>query len=580
MKTMKTLRKLFIILSGVVCAAACNLDRIPVDRLTADSVFSDPQAYQTWVNECYTLFRGQSALQEDADDFIDCDPCDVVAGTRSPYTQKWDWSMLKHINYLLENISKCSDEEIAASCEAQGLFFRGLFYFEMARKFGNLPYITNTIGMQNKELMYANPIPQDYVIDAAILDMEAALDGLPAELSAAPTVVTQWVALGYIARAALYEGTLLKYQGEAKADYEEYLKTAEQACRRIMESGLFSVYRDKSWTDDNAYRNLFVMETMPSSEALLVQLFDTNTLPSGIQAAFTGLRTGATRRFINHYQLADGSSVSTRSGWRNANFFTEGEGRDPRLRQTILFPGCKEVSDNKEIRNQLQSLTGYEPIKYRRGPAGTAFNSCLPIMRYPEILLMYAEAKAELGTLTAEDVEATLNLIRARVGMPGVDMLKVNAAPDALMASYYPNVTGRNKGIILEIRRERTIELALEGLRLWDMLRWHEGAQLGNNSGAMQGIYLSSAGLVDMTGNGSPDFELYSGTPTQDLVPAYSLGEEVFLSNGSFGYVTPFAEEKLPEEPWDEDCDYLWPIPAGELAIPGSKLVQNYGYYY
>ena len=566
-----------------LCASlmlSCSLDKMPVDRLTAEAVFEDSESFLLWMNECYTMFEGQKVILTDADDFIDADPCEAVCGERSPYTESWDWSMLHHINYLLEHVKECTDADIAREAAAEARFFRGMFYFEMARKYGALPYITNTIGMQNKELMYANPIPQDYVIDAALIDLQDAADSLSADLSPIPAKINRWVALGYMARAALYEGTLLKYQGEAKEDYEEYLQQAADACREIIASGKFSVYKASGWTDQDAYRNLFTMETIPSSEALLLQLFDAKNIAFEVPSDIISEKTGATRRFINHYQLADGKSVSTRSGWVNAGFLTEYAGRDPRLTQTILFPGCKELSDNSDIRNNMNSLTGYQPVKFRRYADGRSYNACFPIMRYPEILLMYAEAKAELGTLTQEDVDNTVNLIRARVGMPEVSMAAANAIPDALMKEYYPNVKGKNQGIILEIRRERTIELALEGHRLWDMLRWHEGAQLGNNKNPIYGIYVSGTGPIDLSGNGSPDFEIYTTAPTQTLVPAFKLGTEIFLSNDSFGYVTPYAKRHLPEDPWDEDCDYLWPIPASELAIPGSKLTQNSGYYY
>lgn len=106
----------------------------------------------------------------------------------------------------------------------------------------------------------------------------------------------------------------------------------------------------------------------------------------------------------------------------------------------------------------------------------------LPEYRYAEILLNLAEAKAELETLTQTDINRTINELRKRAGMTGMlDMATANANPDPYLdgsispESGYFNVTGANKGVILEIRRERTIELVQEGRRLNDLFRWKCG---------------------------------------------------------------------------------------------------------
>ena len=102
----------------------------------------------------------------------------------------------------------------------------------------------------------------------------------------------------------------------------------------------------------------------------------------------------------------------------------------------------------------------------------------LPVYRYAEVLLNYAEAKAELGTLTQDDLDKSVNKIRQRVGMPGLNMAKANANPDRYLSDAetgFTNVTGANKGVILEIRRERAIELTQEGFRYNDLVRWKAG---------------------------------------------------------------------------------------------------------
>ncbi|ULT28356.1 RagB/SusD family nutrient uptake outer membrane protein [Sphingobacterium sp. E70] len=143
---------------------------------------------------------------------------------------------------------------------------------------------------------------------------------------------------------------------------------------------------------------------------------------------------------------------------------------------------------------------------YPRDPAlrgGWELNyTDLPIMRYAEVLLINAEAKAELGKLTQTDIDATVNKIRARVGMPALNLAAANATPDAYLANQYSLVTGANKGVLLEIRRERRVELACEGFRFDDLYRWKSGNILAKAPG---GMYIPKLGLIDVSGDGVGD---------------------------------------------------------------------------
>ena len=127
----------------------------------------------------------------------------------------------------------------------------------------------------------------------------------------------------------------------------------------------------------------------------------------------------------------------------------------------------------------------------------------LIIFRTAEIYLNYAEAKAELGTLTQGDIDISVKKLRDRVGMPNLDMAAANLNPDPYLASEvtgYANVKGENKGVILEIRRERTIELAQEGFRYYDMMRWKEGKRFEQ---PLLGMYFPGPGEYDLDGNGT-----------------------------------------------------------------------------
>ncbi len=196
------------------------------------------------------------------------------------------------------------------------------------------------------------------------------------------------------------------------------------------------------------------------------------------------------------------------------------------------------------------------------------------LFRYPEVLLAYAEAKAELGTLDANDIRMTVDVIRARVGMPAMDLDASIASPDELLSSYYPNVkkvNPSNYGAILEIRRERTVELVMEGHRQWDMMRWHEGSLMVNHDNPYYGAYIPALGVIDFDGDGTDDFEIYASVPTSTLSAKFKLGSDINLSEGTLGYIVAYKDVDYT---WNEKRDYLWPIPAAQRVL-NHNLTQN-----
>lgn len=154
----------------------------------------------------------------------------------------------------------------------------------------------------------------------------------------------------------------------------------------------------------------------------------------------------------------------------------------PRLRQVVLAPedeGEIYRTDRKYPKllgmTGVESTTGYHFIKYYSfdQDASNVGDTDAPIIRYAEILLNYAEAKYELGTLTADDLKISINLIRKRAGLPDLTL-----NPD--MDTKY-----KDEGIdalLVEIRRERRIELCFEQHRYQDLMRWKKGPYLAKKS--------------------------------------------------------------------------------------------------
>jgi hypothetical protein len=231
------------------------------------------------------------------------------------------------------------------------------------------------------------------------------------------------------------------------------------------------------------------------------------------------------------------------------------------------------------------SHTGYQPIKFVPEASKCISSSDdvdWALLRAAEVYLNYAEAKAELaalgkGTITQADLDKSINKIRKRAKMPNLVLADANANPCIYMESCYPNVDkGANKGIILEIRRERTIELALEQPdRSWDMFRWKEAKQCLQSVQPWYGVYIPALGKYDTSGDGVADVEFIQEGSAVKLKVGSSTSE-VTLSNVTSGYIVAYAAANYGTL-WDDSRDYLWPIPASQREL-NPNLTQNPGY--
>ena len=155
------------------------------------------------------------------------------------------------------------------------------------------------------------------------------------------------------------------------------------------------------------------------------------------------------------------------------------------------------------------------------------------------------------------------------------NMVTANASADPYLLSTttgYPNVTGTNQGIILEIRRERGIELIMEGFRYFDIMRWAAGKLFEK---PFLGMYFPALGDYDLDGNGSIDVCLYQGTPPPSAAPLLlevGEGKNIVLTGGTSGNILVHGNIART---WKENRDYLSPIPSDEINISNGNLIQN-----
>ncbi len=577
---------IFTFILIVLGTISCNdsLDVTPKDKMIPENYFRNENELQMYSNTFYTMLPGESGiLREGVDHIAKNEMSDELRGSRiiPGSGSGWSWGQLRDINTLLEYSVNCPDREVRNRYNALARFFRAYFYFEKVKRFGDVPWYDSQLASNDPELKK----PQDsreFIMSKVIEDLDFAIQYLPAKKELYK--VTKWTALALKSRASLFEGTFRKYH-ELTVDgvgYEYYLEESIKASEAFMTQSGYELYLDDPSV---VYRDLFASLDAIGEEIILARNYN-KAFGQSHNANFYTLgvtygRPGLTKRMVNSYLMADGSRFTDKQGYATYSFLEETKNRDPRLSQTIRTPGYTRIGENtKLVPDLLTSVTGYQPIKFVMGTKYDGPNSMsendLPIFRTAEVYLNLAEAKAELGTLTQDVLDKTIGKLRARVGMPTLDMADANSNPDPYLMdpkTGYPHVKGNNQGVILEIRRERNIELIMEGFRYDDMMRWKEGKTFETD---YHGLYVPALGCYDLDGDGKDDVCFYKGTkPSSEASLFRKVDEEVFLSNGDSGYISPYKNIKAK---WNEERDYLYPIPLDERMLTGGALKQNPGW--
>ena len=566
-------------------AVSCDLDKLPLANLSPDSFFSTRNELDAFANNFYTNFPGSSVFEEESDLIIKNSRSDWMRDGRSVPGSGggWTWTALRDFNTLIEMSSNCTDENVRDEYIGVARFFRAWFYFEKVKRFGDVPWYDRQLGSSDKDL-YKPRDSRELVMSHVVEDLDFAIAHLPVKHSVYK--VTKWTALALKSRACLFEGTFRKYHGFKLDGHtaEWYLEQAAAAGEEFISTSGYSVYAGGGV--ENSYRDLFASEDAIGTEIILARDYDKNLSIKHNGTYYTlgnyG-NPGMTRKMFCSYLMKDGSRFTDKDGWKIMSFVDEVKNRDPRLSQSIRTPGYKRIgSDKVEAPDFGHTETGYMITKYMQGADlgvdlyGASYND-LPLFRSAEVYLNFAEAKAELGTLTQADLDKSIKLLRDRVGMPNIDLAVANASPDPyLMAedTGYPNVTGANAGVILEIRRERTVELFDENFRFYDLIRWKNGQAITHK---FLGMYFPAPGAYDLDGNGTLDVCFYTDSAPSGLpanVVKFKIGERIFFTEGDHGYVD--VTPNLPGV-WNENRDYFYPIPTDELTL-NPNLVQNPGW--
>ncbi len=585
---------------------ACNddfLEKLPETEIGTDNFFNTEEDLSIYSNNFYSVFPGFDKYNSDratdnATTTGNTELKTIMTGSANSasITGGWNWGNLRSINLFLENIEGAQvSEEVKLHYEGIGRFFRAMFYMNMVSRYSDVPWYDVALGTADTELLYKGRDSREMVVEKVFEDYQFAAEHV--RTSSRTGEVNQWVVKTYMARHALYEGTYRKYHSELQLQgtADKFIEIARNMAMDVMENGGFNLFSTGEINSD--YHSLFVSTSLAGNPEIIFQKVHKNdVLNSGFsQTVFGNYEVSPSKDLVQSYLMADGSYYTNQENYETKLFVEEFENRDPRLSQTYAFPGFVLINTGTYSQGggtyvqQLQkNFSGYHQIKgFVNNPDITVSNSLdIPVLRYAEVLLTYAEAKAELGQLTQADLDMTVNAIRFRVGMP---VLSMNPAVDPVQEKRYPNVQGAspNWKELLEIRRERRIELALEGFRQDDLMRWNAGKLL---EAEPEGLYFPGLGKYDLTGDDIEDIILI---PNSEVIPegddkeTNALGEKliyyrvgvqgddasVYLENGTSGTIQTVAERGTFEEP----KHYYRPIPSTQVTI-NPNLTQIFGW--
>ena len=585
----------FIALLSGTAGCSDMLDQYPLDAISPETYYNNADELRSATNQFYGMFPGAaSGYTESADVVCTFNLPAEVQGIRTVPTSGggWNWVYLRAVNFYLSHSVRCDDVDAREHFDGIARFFRAYFYFEKVKRFGEVPWFDRELSSTDPELFRPRD-SRDFIMDKILDDLTYAINNISDKKDLYNE--THWTALALKSRICLFEGTYRKYHGIP--GYEKFLDECATASKLFIDNAPYAIYK----TGAQPYRDLFSSMNAIEEEVILARDYDraqnvmheanANTLSP------TYGRPGMNKKIVNSYLMTNGDRFTDQPGYETMQYYDEMQNRDPRLTQTVVGPGYMRInSTTVSSPNFGASTTGYQIIKWVTDASGDGYmgsSNDYILFRAAEVYLNYAEAKAELGTLTQEYLKISNNKIRDRVGMPNIDMLAANANPDPYLCAPetgYRNVTGPNKGVILEIRRERTIELCLEGHRYYDIIRWKEGKMFEQPflgmyfPGLTQGSGDNRYDVFDMNdgtvGDGEKvDICIYTGKKpsVRNIRKFYKLGEEFVLTDGDKGNIICHDIEKEPRQ-WNEERDYFFPIPTTERSLTNGALTQNPGW--
>lgn len=589
------INKLWLLLIIAIAATACKkqLDQEPESTASKAAIFGSENGLQLYANSFYSMLPGNSTSLDAMSDYLAVKEVNsfIQSGVYAPnLSSGWSWGDLRNINYFIVNNT---DPKVSAEARKNYLgiarFFRAYFYFEKVKRFGDVPWINKPLEVSDPSLYNARD-KRALVMDSVLADINYAAENIRVSNDPTRSTITKDIALGLKSRICLFEGTFRKYhtQLNLQSTANDWLNHAATAAKQIMDKNTYSI--NTTGGTSSSYRQIFTSAAPVASEVMLSSICDLtlNVLNDANwwwTSGTYGAKASFTRTFINTYLNIDGTPFTNNPEYPTMLFKDEVKNRDLRLKQTIRSGDYKRISAGAQVPAPpvfSYTFTGYQPIKWTLDDmyydAGALNINSISLMRFAEILLNYAEAKAELGTLTDAEWAATIGKLRSRAGITGSITTKPTVADPYLIANYFPNISDPT---ILEVRRERGIELSLEGLRFADILRWKRGELMEKE---WNGFYVPALNTpMDLNEDGILDVAFYQGTKPSPAVAGVTYvdvsstisgkANSQKLKNGTSGELTWMNEISRK---WN-DKQYFYPIPQAD-ALRNPALGQNPGW--
>ena len=509
MKNSMTRIAAYICLAAALVSCEDFLTKTPSNRFSADDYFSNETRMRMYANGLI-----QGALPAFSTIAIGLDAYTDICATKNSTTLYlpgiysadraggWtasDFSFLRRVNYMIENMPYGEDKvdpDVYAHYMGVARFWRAYRHWQLIKEYSDIPWLDHVVD-KDEDMLYAPRDDREYVFHKLLEDIDYACTHCMTSQAynvESRTVINGYIALALKAKMCLYEGSYRKYHRTNPASGKEWngnYETADDlyaaaidACRQLIGSGVFSLHTGNPMS---AYSDLFLSEDIPSEEVIwsrqaneAMNIMHQTTLEYNSPTA--AQKYSPTKELVSMYLNLDGTPVAT----DKVSVADEFTGRDYRLAQTVMGPGHTWLLNNGTVEakapNWTYVLTGYEFCKWNIEKqycyTASRCNNSMPIIRYAEILLIYAEAMEETGQMDESVWESTVGAIRRRSGVTSIYPGSAAYKADPILTAYY-NGDGIGKDVsntMLEIRRERVTELCMEwNNRHDDLYRWAEG---------------------------------------------------------------------------------------------------------
>ncbi len=608
--------------ASVSLLSGCSdfLEKYPQDAMSDQDYFTKDTDLEYYMNGLYGgILRSANSykwsnLNTANDDWAGNSPSETLmqhstSGLASETSNTWNnaYDYIRKVNYFLENAYRVPDMgKIGKHYLGEGYYCRAVKYFDLLQTFGGVPYISKVLNVDSEEL-YTPRSSRKEIAEKIIADLDSAIlyCDWKGEGEASAGRINKEAALVMQSRVALYEGSWEYYHGKKGSKFQVqgsdgsvFLKKGIEAGEQLIEKYGSNIYRGSSENEYFDYFNQSDYEKIQGAFLYKVYSRSLGIINNWGRSYAEGVNAGLTKSAIDAYVMSDGKPIEVSTVILDNQTMNElCLKKDPRLSQTIWYPAKGRFIDYLGAVDHAYK-TSYPGLiqNQQRNPAYTGFRiwkgtSFDPaeidngevddlILRYEEGLLNYVEAKAILGLVTQDDLDKTINVIRSRVNLPNMSLSEVNGwnIDYDKRNGYDPSAPN----IVNEIRRERRVELMLEGLRFMDIKRW---AMLDDVFNGWKPVGAYAQEYVDYWNN--PDRLAADGFD-------WKSPKEVKLEKGinydTIGdYINPFfkhADFQLNSGRGyyvDPDRDYLSSIPREEITLYKNKgnvtLEQNPGWF-